>query len=142
MKAYNNHFRFKDLYNFKGFKFFDSFVDNDSILVVLKRTSKAGICPCCGRRCRYVHKRRNRRLRDLDVAASKVYVSFTQYDLSCKCGYDGVESLNFVDDYSRYSKRFEEKVIILCTMMCIKDVAKEMRIGWEAETKFPVIALQ
>ena len=132
MRASNQRFRFKDLYNFKGYKFCESYVDNDSILIVLKRTSKTGKCPCCNRRCRYIHKRRKRRIRDLDVATSKVYLWIMEYDIDCNCGYCGVEELDFAKEYSRYTKRFEEKVVVLCTKMCIKDAAKEMRIGWEA----------
>lgn len=130
MGASNTKFRFKDLYKFKGYKFYESFVENDNILVVLKRTSKTGKCPCCNRRCRFIHTRRKRRIRDLDVANSKVYIEFDSYQLDCKCGYNGYEELEFCEDYSRYTKRFEEKVVILCLKMCIKDAAKEMRIGW------------
>jgi len=132
MRASKAKFRFKDLYLFKGYKFCDSFVENDSILVDLRRTSKTGKCPCCKRRCRYIHKRRKRKVRDLDVANSKVYIEFEYYDLDCRCGYKGVEDIDFCEEYSRHTKRFEEKVVILCTKMCIKDSAKEMRIGWEA----------
>lgn len=132
MTVQNPKFRFKDLYRFVGFKFCDSFVENDSILVVLKRTSKTGRCPCCHKRCRYVHKRRKREVRDLDVVTSKVHIEFLTYDISCRCGYEGIEEIEFCEDYSRYTKRFEKKVVILCSVMCIKDAAKEMRIGWEA----------
>lgn len=131
MTAPNPKFRFKDLYRFVGFKFCDSFVENDSILVVLKRTSKTGKCPSCDKRCRYIHKRRKRWIRDLDVATSRVYIEFLTYDISCHCGYEGMEEISFCDNCSRYTKRFEKKVVILCTIMCIKDAAKEMRIGWE-----------
>ena len=68
----------------------------------------------------------------MDVANSQVYIWFSYFDIVCSCGYDGVEDLDFVDSYSRYTKRFEEKVVLLCVVMCIKDAAKEMRIGWEA----------
>ena len=132
MRPSNTKFRFKDLYKFKGYKFYESFVENDSILVVLKRTTKTGICPSCGRHCRYIHQRRNRSIRDLDVANSKVYIEFTSYELNCKCGYQGYEKLAFCDDYSRYAKRFEEKVVCLCRVMTIRDTSKEMRISWNS----------
>jgi transposase len=125
-------FRFKDLYNFQGYKFLDSFLEDDSILVVLKRTSKTGKCPICHKRCRSIHMRRTRRVRDLDVANSKLFLSFSEYDIICSCGYEGEEDIDFVDCCSRYTKRFEERVVILCTVMCIKDASKLMRIGWEA----------
>lgn len=109
----------------------DSFLENDYILVVLRRTSRTGKCPICHKRCRNVHKRRTRRVRDLDVADSKVFLSFIEYDICCSCGYEGEEDIAFVNCYSRYTERFEEKVVILCTIMCIKDASKLMRIGWE-----------
>jgi len=131
MRHSNQRFRLKDLYQFSGYKFCDSFVNNDSILMVLKRTGKTGKCPCCGKRCRHIHKRRKRRIRDLDLAGSKAYIWISYFDVVCGCGYEGVEGLDFVDSYSRYTKRFEEKVVVLCKIMCIKDVAKELHIGWE-----------
>ena len=132
MRASKSLFRFKDLYTFRGYKFFESFVENDNILVVLKRTSKTGKCPCCDRRCRFIHCRRTRKVRDLDVVNSKVFIEFDSFQLSCRCGYNGYEELAFVDEYSRYTNRFEEKVVVLCMMMCLKDVAKEMRIDWKS----------
>jgi transposase len=132
MKASRTRFHLKNLYQFKGFKFSRSEIEDDSIIIVLKRTSQTGICPCCDKRCKYIHKRRKHKIRDLDLANSKAYIEFLRYDINCKCGYNGVESLNFCEEYSRYTTRFEEKVVMLCTKMCIKDVSNEMRIGWEA----------
>lgn len=132
MRGSKSKFRFKDLYHFRGYKFCESFVENDSILVNLRRTSKTGKCPCCKKRCRYIHSKRRRKIRDLDVAGSKVYIEFVSYQLDCNCGYNGYEELDFCDEYSRYTKRFEKKVVILSIMMCLKDVAKEMRINWKS----------
>lgn len=110
----------------------DSFVENDCIIIVLKRSRKTGVCPSCGKRCRFIHRYRKRRVRDLDVATSKVFLEFVSCQLDCRCGFKGYEHLDFVEEYSRYTKRFEEKVVVLCQKMCIKDAASEMRIGWEA----------
>lgn len=132
MKASNRKFRLEDLYNFAYFKFCESFVENDNILVVLKRRGKTGKCPCCKKRCRWVHDRYRRRVRDLDVVDSKAYVEFVSYRIECRCGYSGIEDLGFCDGYSRYTKRFEEKVVIFCAKMSIKDAAEEMRINWKS----------
>lgn len=132
MRASSGRFRLKDLYRFRGFKFVDSFVDGEAILVVLRRTSKTGICPCCSKRCRFIHKRRRHRVRDLDVVESKVFIEFVRYDIDCRCGYRGVEQLDLCEEYSRFTTRFEKRVVILCQKMCVKDTAHEMRIGWEA----------
>jgi len=132
MEAQKQRFRLKDLYQFSGYKFCDGFVENGAILVVLNRTSKTGVCPCCKRRCRYIHVKRRRRIRDLDIVSSQVFLEFVSFEIDCVCGYLGFEALDFCDEYSRYTKRFEEKVVVLCVKMCIKDVAEEMRLSWGA----------
>lgn len=132
MEAYKERFRFRDLYRFEGFKFGDSFLDGDAIVIELRRTRRTGTCPACGRRCPHIQARRMRRVRDLHVVTSKVFVEFTCFELDCTCGYLGWETLSFCDEYSRYTTRFEEKVVILCAKMTIKDVASEMSISWNA----------
>lgn len=107
-------------------------MDNGTVLVVLRRTSKTGICPICKKRCRFINTKRIRRIRDLDIADSKVYLEFMSYEIDCTCGYLGFEDIEFCDEYSRYTKRFEEKIVVLCIKMCIKDVAEEMRMSWGA----------
>lgn len=131
MESHKTKFRFKDLYRFSGFRFHESYIEEDSILVVLKRTSITGICPCCKKRCRHIHSKRQRRIRDLDVAGSKVFIEFTSYQLDCDCGYNGYEEMDFCEEYSRQTKRLEERVVILCQVMCIKDVANEVRLDWK-----------
>lgn len=132
MGQHKEVFRFKDLYRFEGFNFREAFIEVDTILVTLRRCRKTGTCPCCGKRTSRIHSRRQRRIRDLDVATSKVYLDFPTYEIECRCGYEGWEALSFCDDYSRYTTRFEERVVIFCTKMTIKDAAAEMRISWNA----------
>lgn len=125
-------FRLKDLFVFQGFKFSKSVLDEyEHIVVKLRRTRKTGICPKCGRRCREVKDKIERMVRDLDIMSNRCYVEFVHLHIVCKCGYKGIERLDFVEPYSRHTKRFEEKVVILCRTMTIKDAANEMRIGWE-----------
>lgn len=132
MGAYKQRFRFKDFYQFEGFKFRDSYLEDGAILIELTRTRSTGICPCCGIRCRHIHHTRSRRVRDLSVVNTPVFIAFTSYQLDCACGYNGYETLSFVDEYSRYTRRFEERVVILCVKMTIKDAASELGISWDA----------
>ena len=48
---------------------------------------------------------------------------FTERKIRCRCGYRGVEQLDFVDKYSPYAKRFEDSVSVLCEKMTITDAA-------------------
>jgi transposase len=132
MKAHKAIFQLKNLYNFEGFKFYESWLEEESIAIELTRTKKTGNCPVCHIRCNNIKDKSQRRIRDLDLAGSKAYICFEEYRVSCSCGYTGVEDLKFVNKHSRYSKRFEQKVAILCKVMTLKDVAKEMKMDWSA----------
>lgn len=125
-------FRLKDLFVFEGFKFSESFIDGQNVLVELRRTRETGTCPNCNKRCRTIKDRLDRKVRDLDILNAKCYVKFSQFRISCKCGYKGMEGLNFIEPYSRHTKRFEERVVLLCKVMTIKDVANETGLHWVA----------
>lgn len=132
MEPYKQRFRLRDFYRFDGFRFADSFYGTDCLIIALRRTKTTGTCAACGIRCRYIDDRRTRRVRDLNVVSSIVFIEFTMFKLDCSCGYNGWELLSFCEEYSRYTTRFEEKVVILCAKMTIKDVAAEMSISWNA----------
>src|SRR3989338_1835909 len=124
-------FRLKDLFVFSGFKFLESFLDQENVEIQLKRTKKTGMCPKCNKRYSSIKDRSIRTIRDLDIVNSKCCIKFTQFRISCKCGYTGMEKLDFAETYARHTKRFEERVAILCKAMTIKDVAKETGLHWE-----------
>ncbi len=130
MRHSKTPFRLKQLFNFDGFKFFESWIFEDSIIIELKRTQKTSKCPKCDRRCGHIKDIHKRRIRDLDIINSKTRIDFEERRISCSCGYTGIEKLSFVNRYSRYTKRFEFKVAILCKVMTLKDVSKEMKINW------------
>ncbi len=132
MGASKVKFQLKNLFNFDGFKFFESWTDQEYILIELFRTKKTGICPKCGTRCSHVKDRCKRRIRDLEIVNSKVLIEFQEYKIECSCGYSGVEKLSFVNKFSRFTKRFEYKIAVLCKVMTLKDVAKEMKVNWVA----------
>lgn len=132
MTPHKPRFRFQDLYQFHGFKFSEICWEKDALVVSLRRTRRTGTCAACGKRCSHIQARRRRRARDLSVVSTMVFVAFDCFELDCNCGYLGWERVSFCEEYSRYTTRFEEKVVILCAKMTIKDVAAEMSISWNA----------
>jgi len=123
----------KDLYHFRGFHAHDLFLTKDAIRVSLRRTGKTGVCPKCGKKRRKKEEEYEREVRDLDVAGRKVTLYFPQYKIHCThCGYRGMEELDFVDEYSRCTVRFEEYVAALCERMSLKGAAGIAGIHWEA----------
>jgi len=132
MKTERVKFRFRNLFNFRGFRFFESFIENKCIVCELRRTYKnIGICPDCGKRCRNILDRIKRTVRDLDVGGIKCFVDFISFKISCDCGYSGMELLDFCNKHSRHTKRFEERVAIFCRAMTVKDVAEEFQLSWQ-----------
>lgn len=125
-------FRLKDLFVFKGFKLLDSWLVDGQILVKLKRTSQTGRCPDCKKGKRKPIEHFTRQIRDLDIGGLVCRVELEVFRISCPCGCRDMEELEFAGKYARFTRRFEEKVVMLCRAMTIKDVAKEMRMGWEA----------
>lgn len=97
----------------------------------LKSRRKCGICPSCGKRCREVETEYERTVRDLDLAHRKCFLRFSQKKIRCKCGYRGLEKLDFVAKSHRVATRMETYVVSLCEKMCLKDVAEITDLDWK-----------
>jgi transposase len=71
------------------------------------------------------------RIRDLSVFEFKTYLTIYKNRTNCDtCGVK-VEKLDFVDPYSRCTKRFEELVAQLCQMTSLKQVAELLELDWK-----------
>jgi transposase len=115
---------------FKGFKLTQLFLTEKELRVSLKKTRKTGICLHCSKRCTTIEEVQERTVRDLNCFEKRTYVTFQQYKIRCKCGYRGLEKLEFIDRYSFQTMRLEEYVFLLCQKMTIKDVSGLLGISW------------
>lgn len=120
----------EEVYFFKGYKLCGINVVQKQIKISLKRRRKTGLCPKCGTHCRKVELVYEREARDLDMAGTPVFICFNVFKVNCRCGYRGVEKLDFVDKYAQYTIRFEEYVAQLCEKMCLSDVCRVCGISW------------
>ncbi|MBI4896161.1 MAG: ISL3 family transposase [Candidatus Aenigmarchaeota archaeon] len=120
----------EELYFFQGFKLCDINLVQKQIKIYLKRRRKTGVCSECGTHCRIVEEAYAREARDLDIAGTPVVLCFDVFKVRCRCGYRGVEKLEFIDKYSQYTTRFEEYVAQLCEKMCLTDVCRVCGIAW------------
>lgn len=130
--GYHSFLPLKSLYDFCGFKPILSVVSKQEIHVDLERITATGQCPACRKKLRWAEQAYQRCVRDLDVSGLQCFLHFLQYKIRCPCGYRGIEQLEFVDKYSRYSIAFEEYIAKLCELMSIKDVSKLMGVNWKA----------
>lgn len=132
---------FKQIFCFKGYIICGISVDTEKAVVTLKRTEEKCRCPKCKRRCSIIETY-TRSVRDLDICGKECYISIETYHIQCSCGYYGMERLDFLDKYARYTKRFVEYVAMLCEIMCLKDVAKVAKIDWKTAKRIDKEALK
>lgn len=124
----------KSLFPFKGYKL--SVLENgDFISLGLKSRRKCGICPDCGKRCNIIELEYERTLRDLDLAEHQCFLKFSQKKIRCKCGYRGMEKLDFVTKNMRVTTRLADKVAIDCEEATIKEVARRYDLDWKTVKK-------
>ncbi len=130
--GYRNLLPLKSLYDFCGFKPNFSVLSKEEIHIDLERTTTTGQCPVCGKKFRWVEQAYARCIRDLDIRNKHCHLHFVQYKIRCPCGYRGIEHLDFVDKYSRYSNALEEYIAQLCGVMSLSDVSKTTGMPWKA----------
>ena len=120
----------KVLFPFKGYKAVVR--QNDSkILVLLRSRRKCGICPSCDKRCRDVETVYARAVRDLDISQQQCFLIIPEKKIRCKCGYRGIEKLDFVSKSRRVTQRMETYVVGLAEKMSLVDVAQIVRLDWK-----------
>ena len=123
---------FRNLFDFRGFKLCGLREDKHQVTLVLDRTRITADCPICGKRCGSIEDTYTRQIRDLDLGPKRCFILFTEWKIRCRCGYRGVEQLDFVDKHSPYTTRFEDLVSVLCRKMTITDAASVAEIDWKA----------
>jgi len=120
----------KMLVCFEGYILCGISIESDTVVVSLKKKRTTGNCPRCERRCR-VTESYTRKIRDLDAWGKTCYIKLETYHIKCKCGYYGIEKLDFLSKYSRYTKRFTEYVAMLCKRSTILDASETAKIDWK-----------
>jgi len=120
----------KNLFPYKGYKL-SVLESGNYILIGLKSRRKCGICPSCGKRCQNVETEYERTVRDLDLAQCQCFLKFSQKKILCKCGYRGLEKLDFVAKSRRVTTRMETYVVSLAEKMSLKEVAEVTRLDWK-----------
>ncbi len=119
-----------NLFPYKGYKFFVVKNEKD-IHISLKSRRKCGICPHCGKRCSSVETEYSRIVRDLDLAGHQCFLEIPLKKIRCKCGYRGLEELDFVSKSKRVTKRLETVVASFCEISSLKEVAERLKLDWK-----------
>lgn len=120
----------KSLFPFKGYKLCVLDAEKD-IQIGLQHLRKTCSCPICGKWSSNIEEDYKRRIRDLDLAERRCYLHFKQRKIRCKCGYRGMEKLDFVAKYDRVTTRLAARVAVDCEEASLKEVARRYKLNWK-----------
>ena len=97
--------------------------------VAVVSVKKLSRCPHCGRSCRRVHDRRQRRIRDLEVTGRLTVLLWTQRRFVCdSCGRRHMET--HPEFLGKITRRLARRLVSDAQVMTIRAVSRRHRIGW------------
>ena len=83
------------------------------------------ICPCCKQTYFDAPKdSRVQEVEDLSVCGRRCYLRIRKYRISCSCGYNGTEYLEWLDAYQRFTIRYRKWIYAFCKRMTGLDVSR------------------
>jgi len=89
------------------------------------------ICSGCLQKVKNIHSNNKRVIHDMSMSGSRVEIEYTYRTVYCKdCGIK-VEHHDFVEPYSRVTKRFANYIYELCKVMTIFDVSVHTGLSWD-----------
>ena len=121
----------KELFPFQGYKL-SLLGTKNRIVIGMESLHKGGICPKCGKRCLCIEEEYERLVRDLDMCPTKCFLHFWQKKIRCRCGYRGIERLDFLAKYDRVTTRLADAVASDCEEATLKEVARRHDLNWKS----------
>jgi len=121
------------MFGFFKHKIKDISFDSRDIIIEFHRTPKDKLCcPVCKSPDISLYGKTVRIVRDLPISKRHVYLKIPQNKINCsECGVHA-ERISFIDYYARHTRRFEQYVHDLCHFMTFIDVAKTLKLNWDA----------
>mgnify|MGYP001813343525 FL=1 len=120
---------------FGRIKICDQIVSQDAALAKIKLEPDKRfhpICYCCGQKAAYVHSWTERRVRDLNIAATPVWLQCHYRKLFCPdCKRLSVEDLELFHPYLRVTRRMARYAYELCKFMTVSEVARHLGLNWK-----------
>jgi transposase len=90
------------------------------------------ICHECGRIASGVHSWTQRKIRDLNMAAARIWVTCLYRKVFCPhCHGIHIEELELFHPYLRVTRRMAQYVYQLCRMLTVSDVARHLDLNWK-----------
>jgi len=90
------------------------------------------ICHKCGRRASGVHSWTQRKIRDLNLASARSWLTCKYRKVFCsKCQGVHIEDLELFHPYLRVTDRLARYIYQLCEFMTVADVSKHVALDWK-----------
>jgi len=90
------------------------------------------ICQKCGKKAAGVHSWTKRKIRDLNLASTRSWISCLYRKVFCShCQGIHIEDLELFHPYLRVTNRLALYVYQLCQLMTVTDVAKHLGLDWK-----------
>ena len=90
------------------------------------------ICHECGRRAAGVHSWTQRKIRDLNIAATRLWVTCQYRKVFCAhCHGIHIEALDLFHPYLRVTLRLAHYIYQLCRVMTVSEVAQHLDLDWK-----------
>ncbi len=90
------------------------------------------VCHFCGQKASGVHSWSKRKVRDLNLATARVWITCQYRKLFCPhCQHISIEDLGLFDPYLRVTTRLALYIYQLCQFMTVTEVAKHLGLDWK-----------
>jgi transposase len=90
------------------------------------------ICHGCGKRASGVHSWTRRKIRDLNLATARLWITCKYRKVFCAhCQGIHIEDLDLFHPYLRVTDRLARYVYQLCRLMTVSDVARHLGLDWK-----------
>jgi transposase len=120
----------KNLFPFQGYK--PTVLENgERLLIGLTTRRKHGLCPDCKKHTTRTETIYSREVRDCNIVGKQCFLQIPIRKIACRCGYRGVEWLDFVESSHRVTNRMETYVATLSELMTLSDVAVITKLDWK-----------
>jgi transposase len=120
---------------FRRIKIIDQIVSDDACKARIRiKPDKRfqPVCHRCGHRASGAHSWTERRVRDLNLAATAVWIDCRYRKVFCgHCHRVSVEDLELFHPYLRVSSRLAHYIYQLCRLMTVADVARHLDLDWK-----------
>jgi transposase len=105
--------------------------DQRTIVKIMPDNRYSPICSGCLQKVKHIHSYNQRAIYDLSMSGTRVEIEYLYRKVYCpECGVK-VEYHDFIEPYSRVTKRFAYYIYGLCKVMSIIDVSDHTGLSWD-----------